>query len=263
MKKVVFVSLLILFTVATSFAHEFWLALEKFILKAGEKAKLSFLVGENFTGEIWKGSLASFYLFSSEGKKDISFLFPTKPEEGATLTFDKEGTHLLAFNSQNKFIELSPDKFLAYLEEDGLEEVIALRQQRNETEKNGRETYQRCAKTLIQVGEKKDNTFSINAGLPLEIIPEKNPYKLASNENLKIKILFQNKPLSNSLVKIWHKKGGKVSKTEQKTDAKGFISFKVEKQGEWMISIVKMIPNMNPEQADWQSYWASLTFGFE
>ncbi|SFE62577.1 DUF4198 domain-containing protein [Thermoflexibacter ruber] len=262
MKKITLVFLLILATVLTSFAHEFWLALEKFILKVGEKAKISFLVGEDFTGEIWKGSASSFYLFNSEGKKDIISLFPTTLEEGTSLTFTKEGTHLLAFNSQNKFIELEPDKFLAYLEEDGLEEVITLRKQRNETEKNGRETYQRCAKALVQVGEKTDNTFATNTGLTLEIIPEKNPYKLKSNESLKVKIIFQNKPLSNSLVKIWHRKDGKVSKIEQKTDAKGFVSFQMEKQGEWMVSIVKMIPHPNPAQADWQSYWASLTFGF-
>lgn len=137
MKKTTLVFLLILATVLTSFAHEFWLALEKFILKVGEKAKISFLVGEDFTGEIWKGSASSFYLFNSEGKKDITSLFPTTPEDGTSLTFTKEGTHLLAFNSQNKFIELEPDKFLAYLEEDGLEEVITLRKQRNETEKYG------------------------------------------------------------------------------------------------------------------------------
>ncbi|GAB4476449.1 MAG: hypothetical protein OHK0057_25120 [Thermoflexibacter sp.] len=61
MKKITFVFLLIFATVLTSFAHEFWLALEKFILKVGEKAKISFLVGEDFTGEIWKGSASSFY----------------------------------------------------------------------------------------------------------------------------------------------------------------------------------------------------------
>lgn len=263
MKKIILLFFLILATVLTSFTHEFWLALEKFILKVGEKAKISFLVGENFTGEIWKGSVSSFYLFNSEGKKDITSLFPATPEEGTSLTFTKEGTHLLAFSSQNKFIELEPDKFLAYLEEDGLEEVIALRKQRNETGKNGRETYQRCAKALVQVGAKTDNTFAINTGLTLEIMPDKNPYKLKSNQILKVKIMFQNKPLSNSLVKIWHRKDGKVSKIEQKTDEKGFISFQMEKQGDWMISIVKMIPHANPEQADWQSYWASLTFGFE
>jgi len=263
MKRIAFVFLLMFFTAAACFAHEFWIDLERFILKAGERVKISFLVGENFAGEIWKGSLTSFYLFSSEGKKDISSFFPTEPDEGATLTFDKEGTYLLAFNSQNKFIELPPDKFLAYLKEDGLEDIIALRKRRNEMEKNGREVYQRCAKTLIQVGDKKDNVFSINTGLPLEIIPQKNPYKLSSKENLKIKILFQNKPLSDALVKIWHRKNGKVSQTEQKTNANGTISFELEKQGNWMISIVKMTPHTNSEQADWQSYWASLTFGFE
>jgi uncharacterized GH25 family protein len=244
-------------------AHEFWLAVEKFALKVGENVSISFLVGEDFAGETWQGKMASFYLYSAKGKISIAELFPTKPEDKTELSFKEEGTHLLAFNSQNKFLELEPDKFLAYLEEDGLSEIIKLRQERKETDKKGRELYQRCAKTLLQVGKKTDEIHKTKVGHTLEIIPEQNPYTLQDKSPLQFKVLFKKKPLPNQIIKVWRKKEGKLlSKTDIKTDEQGMISITLEKQGDYMISTVKMIPHPKPTEADWQSYWGSLVFGF-
>lgn len=243
-------------------AHEFWLAFQKFMVNVGDTVPVSFLVGEDFNGETWEGKMTSFYLYNAQGKESIADVFPAKPTEKTNLTFKTEGTHLLAFNSQNKLIELEPDKFLAYLEEDGLTEVIAMRKKRNETEKKGRESYQRCAKALVQVGSKMDNTFKTKVKHTLEFLPEQNPYQLQAGDKLSFKLVFKNKVLPNTLVKIWHKKEGKLKKSEQRTDSKGMIAFEMEKQGEYMISAVQMIPHKVAKEADWQSYWASFTFGF-
>lgn len=244
-------------------AHEFWLAVEKFTIKIGEAVSISFLVGENFTGETWEGKMTSFYLYDAKGKTSIAELFPSNPTDKTVINFKTEGTHLLAFNSQNKFIELEPDKFLDYLKEDGLEDIIKLRQERKERDKKGRESYQRCAKTLVQVGETPDNTFKTHVGHTLEIIPEQNPYQVQDKTLIQFKIIYKKKPLVNQIIKIWHKKDGKLLiKTDLKTDDKGLISFQLDKQGEYMVSTVKMIPQTKPSNADWQSYWASLVFGF-
>jgi uncharacterized GH25 family protein len=261
MKKI-FLSLCFLTIFFISQAHEFWLAFEKFVVKVGENVPLSFLVGEDFSGEIWQGKMASFYLYNIQGKESIADLFPNKAEEKVVFTFKTEGTNLLAFNSQDKHIELEPDKFLAYLQEDGLEDVIALRKQKNETDKTGREQYQRCAKVLVQVGEKMDNTFKTKVGHTFEIIPEQNPYQAQNGTQIQFKLLFKNKPLPNNMVKIWRKTDGKLIKAYLKTDKKGLISLELEKKGAYMISAVKMIPMTKNPKADWQSYWASLTFGF-
>lgn len=262
MRKKLILIFCFLTVIYTSQAHEFWLALEKFMVKVGDSVPLSFFVGEDFTGEVWEGKMASFYLYNAKSKESIANLFPVKPEDKTVLTFKTEGTHLLAFNSDNKLLELEPDKFLAYLKEDGLDEIIELRKKRNETEKKSRESYQRCAKALVQVGSQTDNTFKTQVKHTLELLPEQNPYQLQSSEKLSFKLLFKNKPLANTLVKIWHKKDGKLTKSEQRTDKKGKITFDMNKQGEYMISAVQMIPTQVTKDADWQSYWASFTFGF-
>lgn len=262
MRKKVVLIFCFLSIIYASQAHEFWLAVGKFIVKVGDAVPISFFVGEDFNGEIWEGKMASFYLYNAKGKESIADIFPSKPEEKTTLTFKTEGTQLLAFNSQDKLIELEPAKFLAYLEEDGLVEVIELRKKRKETDKKGRESYQRCAKALVQVGGKMDNTFKTRVKHTLELLPEQNPYQLQAGEKLTFRLVFKNKELPNTLVKIWHKKEGKLTKTEQRTDSKGMISFEMQKQGEYMVSAVQMIPHKAIKDADWQSYWASFTFGF-
>jgi hypothetical protein len=34
----------------------------------------------------------------------------------------------------------------------------------------------------------------------------------------------------------------------------------VRESGEWLVSLVDMVPSAEPSEADWESTWASLTF---
>ena len=45
--------------------------------------------------------------------------------------------------------------------------------------------------------------------------------------------------------------------------ANGEIVFRVTTKGKWMISTVKMERLIDNPVADWQSYWGSLTWGYE
>ena len=66
---------------------------------------------------------------------------------------------------------MEPAKFDEYLEEDGLTNALEYRKQNNETGCHGREFYQRCAKTILQVGELKIKPLRITTSLPIDIIP--------------------------------------------------------------------------------------------
>jgi uncharacterized GH25 family protein len=186
-------------------------------------------------------------------------------EEGDSVEYFMidEGTNLIAFNSNNAFIDLEPVKFNEYLEEGGLYEALEYRKKNNEMGCNGREFYQRCAKTLLQVGDVKDQSFGISTSLPIDIIPSSNPYLLKNKEQLKVKIYYKKSPIANTLVKVWHRKNDKTKKIELKTDANGEISFPVTLSGIWMISTVKMERLFDNPICDWQSYWGSLTWGYE
>lgn len=204
MKKIIYpFTLLILFTLLSS--HEFWLNPEKFIYKRTEKVNIRLLVGEDFEGENWTGNnerIKSLKLYYGGVSDDLSPVVTDASGDSIEYLMIDEGTNLVAFNSNNSFIEQEPSKFEEYLKEDGLTNALEYRKQYNETGCNGRELYQRCAKTILQVGNVKDKTFSIATSLPIDIIPSSNPYQFNNKEKVAAKILYKGSPLINALVKV-------------------------------------------------------------
>lgn len=263
-KPVLFLFLLTI--IPSLFAHEFWLNPAKFIYKRSDKINIRFLVGENFEGENWKGNnerINSLKIYYGGVTDDLSPVVTGASGDSIEYTMIDQGTNLIAFHSTNSFIETEPAKFEEYLKENGLTNTLEYRDINNENGCNGRELYQRCAKTLIQVGEIKDQTFKIPTFLPIDIIPLSNPYLSKDKELFRAKVFYKSSPLSNSLVKVWHRTKGKTEKRDLKTDANGEIVFKIANRGKWMISAVQMERVNDNPICDWQSYWGSLTWGYE
>jgi len=266
MKKTLFPSCLLLLLLVTLSSHEFWLEPEKFIYSRGEAINIRFHVGENFEGVNWKGNhsrINSLTIYYGGVQDDLSAYINDDEGDSLQLSIYDECTALIAFNSTNSFLTLEPDKFNAYLQEDGLSNAIAYRKENNETDSTGREYYQRCAKVLLQIGSQKDNAFKTPTSLPLDIIPLSNPYVLKNNDSLKVKVLFNKQPLTDALIKIWNRDKDSTSKKEISTDNNGEAVFAVSTSGKWMVSAVKMVRLQNDPQAHWQSYWGSLTWGYK
>ena len=257
---------LLLAFIPSIFAHEFWLNPEKFIYKRTDKINIRFLVGENFEGNNWQGNnerIQSLKIYYGGVIDDLSPVVTDAAGDSIEYTMIDEGTNLIAFHSTNSFIEMEPEKFETYLKEDGLTNALEYRNEHKENGCNGREFYQRCAKTLVQVGNIKDETFKITTFLPIDIIPLGNPYLSKDKELLRAKVFYKSSPLANALVKVWHRLNGKTEKKELTTDTNGEIAFKVTTKGKWMISTVKMERLSDNPISDWQSYWGSLTWGYE
>jgi uncharacterized GH25 family protein len=264
MKKFI-TSLLILCGISVT-AHEFWLQPDKFIYNKGETAIIKFRVGENFEGENWNSnrSKINFLTFYSNGStKDVAPLISDNNGDSLQLTLANEGTAMIAYNGFNSFIALDAAKFNQYLEEDGLEDAIEYRKQYNETGDSSHELYQRSVKTILQVGKKYDDTYKQETQLPLDIIPQVNPYQLKKKQLMTVKVLFNNKPLASAMVNIWQRVNNHTLLIQRQTDEHGFSSFQVSTSGYWMVSTVKMLRLQKDPKAQWQSYWGSCTWGYE
>jgi uncharacterized GH25 family protein len=265
MKKTIY-SLVILLIVSTlTFAHEFWLQPQKFILKPSGKTNIDVFVGENYTGSKVDASKFTVSKLTHYGKgteEDFMNKLSTKDSVKIEASFASEGNHLVAFNNTNKFIELKAAKFNEYLTGEGLENIIKLRKQQGKENKDGREFYQRCVKTLFQVGDVQDDTFKQNTGMRLEVIALDNPYSVNDTKSIPFKILFDNQVVKNALVLAWHSDKGKTTVEKMRSNKDGKIMIPITKTGRWMISTVKMIPLTDNQKADYQSFWGSYTFGF-
>lgn len=173
---------------------------------------------------------------------------------------DASGDLVISVHSAPNFIELAPDKFVAYLKEEGLTHVIDWRAQHGESNKPGRERYSKFAKSIVLSGA-PDDSYRQVTGFPIEIIPESNPYTLHPGGQLPVRVLFQGKPASGLQLETAWADGGKSKTTViGRTAADGRIRVPLSSAGKWRLHTLMMERCAEPALADWESSWASLTF---
>ena len=259
-----------------AFAHEVWLEAPRFRLHPGDTVHVRAFVGQNFVGGPWSNKAAKIQRLIRFGPTpaDTTNLTPKDFTETDTFrtafTFARPGTHLVLLQSTSSFIELPADKFTAYLREEGLDYALKLRQENAENAKPGRETYSRCVKTLLQVGDPArvplaaDSACRHAYGLPLELVPEQNPYRLAADKALTVRVLRAGRPAVGAAVQVWQRQPGGLPPTHYTTRANqsGRILLRLSGPGPYLLAAVDMrpAPARLRDRADWQSVWASLTF---
>ena len=70
-------------------------------------------------------------------------------------------------------LELKAADFNAYLEEDGIPDVLEARRRNNELGKPARERYSKHVKAVFQVGDARTDVFGAVLGYPAEIVPSR------------------------------------------------------------------------------------------
>ena len=267
---------LILLLATAALAHEVWLEAPRFRLQPGDTVHVRAFVGQNFAGDPWTNKAAKVYRLIRFGPApaDTANLTPKNFADTDTcrtaFTFAQPGTHLVLLQSTNSFIELPAEKFNAYLREEGLDFAQKLRQENEQTTKPGREVYSRCVKTLLQVGSPAlvplaaDSACRHVYGLPLELVPEQNPYRLAADKALTVRVLRAGRPAFGAAVQVWQRQPGGLPPTHYTTRANqsGRILLRLSGPGPYLLAAVDMrpAPARLRDRADWQSVWASLTF---
>ncbi|WP_052732893.1 DUF4198 domain-containing protein [Hymenobacter terrenus] len=258
-------------------AHEFWLEAPRFRLQPGQALSIRPLIGENFKGESWTNKATKVLRLVRYGPipADSTDLTPAPgfaetDTFRTTFTFAQPGTHVVLLRSTNSFIELPAAQFTAYLREEGLDYPLRLRQERGQEGTAGRETYRRCAKALVQVGEAAampaatDSACRRIYGLPLELVPEQNPYRLTADKALTVRVLRAGQPLSGAAVQVWQRQPGGLPTTHftTRSNQNGRVLLRLSGPGPYLLATVDMTgaPAKLRDRADWQSTWASLTF---
>lgn len=261
------VSLVALAWAGPVFAHDFWLQPLHFNLAPGASTSLTVLVGHGPFRSRWSGAVDRVILMRSYGPDGVvdqkKSLHPT-PEKDGDLSFKAPGTYVEAFQSTYADSELPSIRFNDYLKVEGLTPAIEQRARTHAADSPGREIYSRRAKALIQVGDLKGPQPWVTrpVGLSLEIVPEKNPYTLAPNEELPVRILYEGKPLAGALVKLTNLEFDVRPIAMHLSDAQGRAAFAVPRTGTWLINVIWTKPISGNPKADFDTTFSSLTFGF-
>src|SRR5260370_42468483 len=96
-------------------------------------------------------------------------------------------------------------------------------------------------------------------GLLLELVAEKNPYAIRAGEDFPVRLTSESPPLAVALV-IAMNRQNPSEKLSARTGNDGRVRLHLRRGGMWLVKAVHMVSAPAGTSADWQSYWASLTF---
>jgi len=241
-------------------AHDMWIEPTTFSPEAGTIVGVRLRVGQDLLGDPlgYDPALINQFVFEdAAGRKPVVGRAGSDP--AGLLRVAMPGLLVIGYRSNPSAVELPADKFNQYLKEEGLDAVAALRARRNETSAKGRELFSRCAKSLVFSGPTNSAQRDRTLGFTLELVAERNPYAIANSQDVPFRLTYESRPLPGALV-VAMNRFNPTEKLTARTDNDGRVRFKLKQDGMWLIKAVHMVPAAGAANADWASYWASLTF---
>jgi uncharacterized GH25 family protein len=189
-----------------------------------------------------------------------------EPEEDGDFRLKKAGTYVLVLQTDDRAQSHLPFiRFNDYLNVEGLTPALEQRARLHRMDADGSERYSRCAKSIVQVGPPgtgSQGRVSQVFGLPLEIVPDANPYGMPQAANLPVHIIYAGRPLAGALVKLTNLENDAAPFEVHLTDQDGRTSFTMPNSGTWLLNVIwtKVLPSS--DEADFETVFSSLSFGF-
>ncbi|MFN7937118.1 MAG: DUF4198 domain-containing protein [Bryobacteraceae bacterium] len=241
-------------------AHDMWIEPSSFTPQAGQIVGLRHFVGQDLIGDPLPRNPAlirEFIVDDGTGRKPVAGR--TGADPAGLIRIGAAGLSIVGYRSHPSTVELPAEQFNKYLKEEGLAGVAAARALRNETAAPVRELFSRCAKSLLLAGAAGQTQSDRVLGFTLELTAEQNPYGLHPGDTLPVSLTYEGKPLAGALVVAMNRNDLAV-RLALRTGKDGRVRLRLPRGGMWLIKAVHMIPAPAGSNANWESFWASLTF---
>ena len=245
---------------ASGLAHDMWLEPTSFSPEFGRVLGLKLRVGDDFRGEPIPRNdemIDRFVVVDAHGQRDVAGRAGADP--AGLLRVTALGPMIVGYQSRPNPLSLNAAKFTSYLKEEALDGIVALRVQKGQTHADVREQFIRCAKTLVRVGEAGAHPPDRTLGLPLELVAEADPSALQDGRDLPVRLTYLGRALTGVRVVAVNQRNP-WDRLTARSDSDGRVRFRLPAGGTWMVRAVHMVQAPEGTQADWVSYWASLTF---
>jgi hypothetical protein len=241
-------------------AHDLWIEPTTFAPATGQIVGLKLRVGQDLLGDpVPRNSslIQQFIVEDTDGRKPVVGRDGGDP--AVYVRVGAPGLLAVGYRSSPSAVELGAEKFNQYLKEEGLETIAALRARRNETSAAAHELFARCAKSLVLSGSPGEAQGDRRLGFTLELVAERNPYTIRDGDTLPVRLTYENHPLAGALV-VAVNRLNPSEKMAARTGKDGRVRLRLRPGGMWLVKAVHMVPAPAGSNAEWLSYWASLTF---
>jgi hypothetical protein len=252
-------------------AHEFWAEPDAWRPRAGAELPIHLKVGDPPEVEAFPASDRHRKSFEVHGRRVVAVTPGAhKTEPAGRVTLTAPGPHWLVYRSHESTTTLAPDRFAAYLKEEGLEaEGGALwRALDPEQRRPVREAFSRCVKALVHARDACgriccDPCVTCRpVGLPLELVPLRDPATLRPGAHLPVRLLLHGRPAAGRHV-LAMPLDAKATKRHLTTDRFGVAWLTLDTAGTWLVASIKLEARAPGGEVDLASTWTSLTFRVE
>lgn len=243
-------------------AHDLWLIPPK-ECKLGEKATVQAVSGNKFpTGDHAPdpAKFAKRFVVGPDGKEaEVDAAGVAEKAGLLAWTPSKAGVSAVAVQTAPKVLKLDAEDFNSYLVSDGLPHIYRLRAKEGSLKQDSVERYSKSPKVLVRVGDGKGGDPTKPLGLPLEIVPLADPFTKKVGDTLKVRVLFDTKPLTDAHLGWDHPGEGDEPAGTVRTDAKGEALVPIAQGGLMTIRLTHMT-RPKAKDYEWESFWTTLTF---
>ncbi len=244
-------------------AHDTWLQPRRASVLPGTIAQIDLTSGDKFPtfDTAIKADRVEAARVRLNGKtSDIRPSSPEKKSLELRAPLSDPGIATLWLSLAPKSIELNRKEVQHYLDEIDAPALLtqAWYAGKGKAAKPWREIYSKHAKTFVRVGRPKaDRSWSEPVGMPLEIVPEKDPTALRAGDDFPVRVLRNGAPLADFSLGIVRE--GKTNRAFKKTDTAGRAVFKVARAGKWLLRGTDLRSSSKPG-TDWESDFTTLSF---
>lgn len=174
-----------------------------------------------------------------------------------TVLLPSAGTYIGVMTIKAREIEMTGKEFSEYLQEEGLDGILAARARDGEGDIPTRERYRRYAKIVLGDGGTGAHATR-PLGLKAEFVPLRDPSSVHVGDMVAVQLLVDGRPIGGAPVT-----GLSTSqRIYARTDDKGIAMLPVSTAGAWLIRTVHMgrPASAGTSAVDWESYWVTLSF---
>ena len=254
-------------------AHDFWVQPREYWLPPEVTTPFTLQVGHGpyrQRSPLPSNRITRFSAIGPQGAElDLrARLHPGDSLDDGSLEFSRPGTYVVILETDNRAQSHLPAiRFNDYLQAEGLTPALELRERLHRMDVDGSEIYSRHAKAILHVGANGGDVESSApvtrpVGLPLEIVPEINPYAEPKPTVLPVHVLYEGKPLAGALVKLTELEHDAEPFETHRTDSAGRATFTMPGRGGWLLNVIWTRPLPKNAETDFETVFSSLSCGF-
>lgn len=202
MKRLLFVlAAVVLFS-----SHDMYLKLDTFFLQPNTSANIQLFNGtfDESENSIARNRMIDVSLVGNGTRTKVDTTQWSDQDNATILSFTTgdAGTWVAGVSTHSRDFAMDAQAFNDYLKHDGVLDMLKWRTENNALEQDAVERYSKHVKTIFQVGDTRTDDWQTTLDYPIEFVPMSNPYDLHAGDMLKVKLLWQGKPLVGQLVYV-------------------------------------------------------------